>query len=157
MDYPIRRLRADELSTALELAWDTYLRFEAPDYGPEGVEAFRRDIVENEVFHAACRSGENRMWGAFDGEKLIGLFAMRGKSHIVLVFTHHAYHRQGIASAIFKVLLEDFKRENPELTKLTLNSSPYGKPFYLHAGFKEADVERTIDGIRFTAMEYIIK
>lgn len=82
---------------------------------------------------------------------------MRGKSHIVLVFTHHAYHRQGIASAIFKVLLEDFKRENPELTKLTLNSSPYGKPFYLHAGFKEADVERTIDGIRFTAMEYIIK
>lgn len=157
MDYPIRRLRPDELNTALELAWDTYLRFEAPDYGPEGVETFRRDIVENEVFHAACRSGENRMWGAFDGEKLIGLFAMRGKSHIVLVFTHHAYHRHGVADAIFKVLLEDVKRENPELKKLTLNSSPYGKPFYLHEGFIEADVEKTINGIRFTAMEYNIK
>lgn len=157
MDYPIRRLCCDELDAALELAWDTYLRFEAPDYGPEGVETFRKDIIENPAFHAACRSGENRMWGAFDEDKLVGLFAMRGNSHIVLVFTHHAYHRRGIAGAIFKTLLEDVKRENPELTKLTLNSSPYGKPFYLQAGFTEADAEKTIHGIRFTAMEYLIK
>ena len=157
MNYPVRRLRPGELNAALELAWDTYLRFEAPDYGPEGVETFRRDIIENKSFHEACLSGENRMWGAFDGEKLVGLFAMRGKSHIVLVFTHHAYHRQGIADSVFKALLADVTSENPELTKLTLNSSPYGKPFYLHAGFKEVDLERTINGIRFTAMEYIIK
>ena len=157
MDYPIRRLRPEELDAALKLAWDTYLRFEAPDYGPEGVETFRKDIVENEAFHAACLSGENRMWGAFDGGKLVGLFAMRGKSHIVLVFTHHAYHRQGVASGIFKVLLEDVKRTNPELKMLTLNSSPYGKPFYLHEGFTEVDSEKTINGIRFTAMEYLIK
>lgn len=27
-------------------------------------------------------------------------------------------------------------------------------PFYLHAGFKPADTEKTINGIRFTAMTY---
>jgi len=154
MNYPVRQLRPDELDKALELAWNTYLRFEAPDYGPEGVETFRQDIVDNKAFHAAIRSGENRMWGAFDGEKLIGLFAMRGSSHIVLVFTHHAYHRQGVATAVFHQLLADVRRENPDLKRLTLNSSPYGKPFYLHSGFYPTDEEKTVNGIRFAAMAF---
>ena len=37
---------------------------------------------------------------------------------------------------------------------LTLNSSPYGLPFSHHAGFQPADVEKTINGIRFTTMTY---
>lgn len=156
MDYPVRRLRPEELEKALTLAMDTFLRFEAPDYGPEGVASFRRDIIENARFHEGCRSGENRMCGAFDGEKLVGLFAMRGPSHICLVFTHHAYHRKGIATSIFRVLLDDVRRENPELTRLTLNSSPYGKPFYLHTGFRPTDTERCENGIVYTPMEYIL-
>lgn len=157
MEYPIRRLRPEELAAALELAMDTFLRYEAADYGPEGVESFRRDIIENPEFHANCRNGRNRIWGAFDGETLVGIFAMRGESHICLVFTRHGYHRQGIASAIFHTLLEDVRKETPGLSKITLNSSPYGKPFYLHAGFRCADEEKTINGIRFTPMVYEMK
>ena len=56
MDFEIRRLRAEEVPSAMELAWDTFLRFEAPDYGPEGVETFRRTVIENEVFLEKCRS-----------------------------------------------------------------------------------------------------
>ncbi len=154
MSYEIRRLRPDEVDEALDLAMATYLEFEAPDYGPEGVTTFRRDIYDNEAFRAACLDGTNRMWGALDGEHIIGLMAMRGESHIVLVFTHRDYHRQGVASAILRALLADVRRENPALRRLTLNSSPYGLPFYLHAGFRPADVEKTINGIRFTAMTY---
>ena len=154
MKYHIRRLHADELSIAMELALDTFLRYEAPDYGPQGVTTFRRDIIDNAQFHEDAISGKNRMWGAFDGEKLIGLFAMRGDSHICLVFTHHAYHRQGVASAIFRQLVSDIRQENPQLQRLTLNSSPYGKPFYLYTGFYPTDVEKTINGIRFTAMAF---
>lgn len=157
MEYEIRRLRSDELGAAMELALDTFLRYEAPDYGPEGIASFRRDIIDNPQFHENCRNGCNRMWGAFDGDKLIGLFAMRGISHICLVFTHHAYHRRGVETAIFKRLLTDVRRENPEITRLTLNSSPYGKAFYHRVGFYDADVERTINGIRFTAMAYDLK
>ena len=152
MEFEIRRLTADDLPAAMELAMDTFLRFEAPDYGPEGVESFRRTVIENEEFLADCRSGANRMWGAFDGEKLVCLFAMRGESHICLVFTHHAYHRKGIATALFHRLLADVRRENPDVKKITLNSSPYGLPFYLRIGFYPTDIEKTIDGIRFTAM-----
>lgn len=154
MNYEIRRLRPDEVDAALDLAMETYLEFEAPDYGPEGVTTFRRDIYDNEAFRAACMNGTNRMWGALDGDRIVGLMAMRGESHIVLVFTHRDYHRRGVASAILQALLNDVRRENPDLRRLTLNSSPYGLPFYLHAGFKPADVEKTINGIRFTAMTY---
>lgn len=154
MHYEVRRLQPHEVNAALDLAMETYLEFEAPDYGPEGVTTFRRDIYDNEAFRAACVDGTNRMWGALDQGRIIGLMAMRGESHIVLVFTHRDYHRQGVASAILQVLLSDIRREHPQLRRLTLNSSPYGLPFYLHAGFKPADAEKTINGIRFTAMTY---
>lgn len=156
MEYVIRRLSAEEVPAAMELALDTFLRFEAPDYGPEGVEAFRRTVIENEEFLSKCRSGENRLWGAFDGETLAGLYGMRGKSHICLVFTHHAYHRKGIATALFHRVITDVRKENPDVKTITLNSSPYGKPFYLHTGFRATEAEKTIDGIRFTPMEYML-
>lgn len=156
MEYSIRRLCPEELELALELALDTFLRYEAPDYGPEGIASFRRDIIENPQFHENYRNGNNPIWGAFDGDKLVGIFGMRGKSHICLVFTHHEYHRQGIASAIFHELLDDVRLENPDVRRITLNSSPYGKPFYLHTGFRPTDEEKTINGIRFTPMEYFL-
>ena len=154
MTYTIRRLSPEELPQAFSLIWDTFLEFEAPDYGPEGVASFRKTIIEDQSFQAACRSGENRMWGAFDGAMLVGVWGMRGPSHICLVFTHKDYHRQGIAMAIFQKLLTDVRAEAPELTELTLNSSPYGKPFYHHAGFTDTAPEQTVDGIRFTPMVY---
>ncbi len=156
MEYLIRRLLPEETEAALELAMDTFLRFEAPDYGPEGVATFRLDIIDNPQFHEDCYNDQNRLWGAFDGDKLVGIFGMRGKSHICLVFTHHDYHRKGVASAIFRKLLSDVRQENPDLTRITLNSSPYGMPFYLHTGFRPTDEEKTIHGIRFTPMEYIL-
>ena len=157
MEFTIRRLTAQDLPAALELAMDTFLRFEAPDYGPEGVESFRRTVIENEDFLAKCRSGENRMWGAFDGNKLIGLYGMRGKSHICLVFTHHAYHRKGIATALLQNVLADLRKEEPALGRITLNSSPYGLPFYQRMGFYATDTERTVDGIRFTSMAFDLR
>ena len=37
---------------------------------------------------------------------------------------------------------------------ITLNSSPYGLPFYQALGFLPTDQEQIVNGIRFTPMEY---
>lgn len=79
------------------------------------------------------------------------------KMHINLVFTKKAYHRQGVATSIFRYLLSDLLREDPALKEITLNSSPYGKPFYLHLGFVPMSGEQQMSGIRFTPMKYTIK
>lgn len=89
---------------------------------------------------------------------MAALIGMRSdKKHINLVFTRKEYHRKGIASAIFRHLLADVMKENPALKELTLNSSPYGLPFYLAIGFIPLNGEQEMNGIRYTPMKYIIK
>lgn len=36
----IRRIQGGELPAAMDLCWRVFLEFEAPEYPPEGVEAF---------------------------------------------------------------------------------------------------------------------
>ena len=55
--YEIRRLKPWEVEAAMALAWEVFLQFEAPEYSDEGVETFRRDIVENGDFLRRCREG----------------------------------------------------------------------------------------------------
>ena len=154
----IRKIKSHEVESAMNLALEVFMQFEAPDYGPSGVETFKRDIVENPEFLENARQGICPVYGAFDGDKIVALMGMRSsKTHINLVFTKKEYHRKGIARAIFRYLLDDIMRENPALEALTLNSSPYGLPFYLALGFIPLGEEREINGIRFTPMKYIIK
>ncbi len=154
----IRKITCNEVESAMSLALEVFMQFEAPDYGPLGVETFKRDIVENPEYLEKARQGICPIYGAFDGEKIVALIGMRSdKKHINLVFTKKEYHRRGIASAIFQYLLHDVLKENPALEALTLNSSPYGLPFYLALGFTPQSAEQEINGIRFTPMKYIIK
>lgn len=153
----IRKIVSSEVDSAMHLALEVFMQFEAPDYHPSGVETFKRDIVENPEYLEKARQGVCPIYGAFDGDNIVALMGMRSdKKHINLVFTKKEYHRRGIARAIFQYLLNDVLKENPSLEALTLNSSPYGLPFYLAIGFVALSEEQEINGIRFTPMKYRI-
>lgn len=154
----IRKIASHEVASAMDLALEVFMQFEAPDYPPSGVETFKRDIVENPKYLEQARQGLCPIYGAFDGDKIVALMGMRSnRTHINLVFTKREYHRRGIARAIFSYLLDDVLKQNPSLEALTLNSSPYGLPFYLAIGFIPLSDEQEINGIRFTPMKYIIR
>ena len=156
--YAIRKITVNEVEEALALALEVFMQFEAPDYKPEGVETFKRDLVENNTFIENCKQGVCPIYAAFDGNKIVGIMGMReSKTHINLVFTKKEYHHQGIATALFHYLIDDLRKDNPSLKEITLNSSPYGKGFYLHLGFIPLSEEQEIDGIRFTPMKYVIR
>lgn len=150
--FIVRRLRPWEIQRALNLCWETFLLYEAPVYGPEGVEEFRSSVVESRAFRFACQKGYNRMWGGFDRGFLCGVMAMRGESHLCLAFTHRDYLRRGVATAIFKRLLADVRRENPQVNAITLNASPCGLPFYRRMGFVETGPEQVSHGMIYTPM-----
>lgn len=153
--YEIRKVRCGEVDEALSLALEVFMEFEAPDYAPEGTATFKRDIVENEAFIEKCRQGICPLYAAFDGGRIIAMMGMRAnKTHINLAFTKKEYHRRGVATAVFRYLLDDVSRESPSIRTITLNSSPYGLPFYLHLGFVPESGEQEVDGIRFTPMRY---
>lgn len=154
--YKIRKIKSGEIGEALQLAIDVFMEFEAPDYKPEGVETFKQFIRGEELING-FKSGTSPMYGAFDNDKLIGIIGMRAnKTHINLVFVKKEYHRKGVATAIFRHLLDDLLKDDPALSEITLNSSPYGLPFYLHLGFIPQSDEQEADGIRFTPMKYHI-
>ena len=142
--FAIRRLSEDERQTALDLAWAVFSEYESPDYSAEGTEEFRK-CLHDEGYLSGLH-----YYGTFDGEKLIGEIAIRpDRKHICFFFVDGRYHRRGIGTRMFRRLLEDYPNET-----ITLNSSPYGLPFYKAIGFVPTDEERTVNGIRFTAMKY---
>ena len=142
--YLIRPLRSEETEAALSLAWKVFCEFESPDYASEGTEEFRK-CLNDDAYLASLR-----YYGAFDGERLVGLLAIREqKRHICFFFVDGKYHRRGIGTKLFKRMREDFPSQS-----VTLNSSPYGLSFYKALGFTATDSEQTVNGIRFTPMEY---
>lgn len=154
--YEIRKITGDEIDVALKLALDVFMEFEAPDYKPDGVETFKSFISSIELING-FKQGICPIYAAFDGGKIIGMMGMRkNKTHINLAFVKKEYHRRGVATAIFNHLLDDLRRENSSLSEITLNSSPYGLPFYLSIGFVPQSDEQETDGMKFTPMKYTI-
>ena len=140
----IRRLFEDERPETLDLAWRVFSEYESRDYSAAGTEEFQKCLHDEEYLYGL------QYYGAYDGEKLIGEIAIRpDRKHICFFFVDGRYHRRGIGTRMFQCLLEDYPDET-----ITLNSSPYGRPFYKAIGFVPTDEEKTVNGIRFTPMKY---
>ena len=144
--YPVRRLTREEIPRALELCWRVFLEFEAPEYSPEGIAAFRASLDNPE------RNRQMDFYGAFDGETLVGVLSMRAPRHIAGFFVDAAYHRRGIGRRLFEAMRQDYARQ-----EFTVNSSPYAVEVYRHLGFEPADTEQVTDGLRYTPMFYPAK
>ena len=141
--YPVRRLAPEELPAALELCWRVFLKFEAPEYSPEGVAAFRASLDDEE------RTRRLDFYGAFDGETLVGVLCMRAPRHIGGFFVDASYHRRGIGRRLFEAMRQDY-----EVQDFTVNSSPCAVEVYRHLGFTPTDTERLTDGLRYTPMRF---
>lgn len=155
MSFKVRKISREEFIQSLKLAERVFMEFEADEYPEEGVKSFidflycdeteQRFICENLI-----------IWGAFDGNTQIGTFAIRDKSHISLVFVDKNYHRKGVATLMWKEALA-YISANKTINEITVNSSPYGLPFYKNIGFFEVSTEQISDGIRYIPMKYIIE
>ena len=143
-EVSIRKLSAEERASALDLAWRVFSEYESPDYSKEGTLEFKKCLHDEEYLAGI------EYYGAFDGDRLIGLVGIRSdRKHICFFFVDGKYHRQGIGTRLFKAVCQEY----PDHI-ITLNSSPYGVPFYHALGFKDTDKEQTVNGIRFTPMKY---
>ena len=150
----IRMIRESELDEALDLVLKVFMEFEAPDYSPEGVESFVKDIIHNENFREGCISGSFRMYAAFENGKVIGVLTLRKKSHIMLFFVQKEYQKHGVGRALFEYALKELYRGESIPSSITVNSSPYGVQFYKRLGFVPTAEEQEKHGIRYVPMSY---
>lgn len=136
-------MTADEIELALDLAWEVFLQFEAPDYTQEGVEVFFKSLNDMKWLSML------RMFGAFWKGEMVGMIATRNNgSHIALFFVRAEHQKTGVGRKLFNYILQK------NLSNfLTVNSSPYAVAIYRHFGFQDMHEEQEVKGVRFTPMK----
>ena len=152
--YQVRSAYRNEWQDAMELAWKTFLRFEADIYTPEGVRNFQNFITDSTLYRMFVM-GTYQLFVALDGKRIVGMITLRDSTHISLLFVDASYHRQGIGRALVKHLT-DYLLTEAGANHVTVNSSPYGVGFYHKMGFRDIRPEESRDGITYTPMEFIL-
>lgn len=148
-----KRLHNGDIQNALNLVWSVFQEFEAPDYSEQGVREFEGFINIYSIIKMMDRK-EIAFWGCYYNAALVGVIATIGKSHISLFFVQKEYHRQGIGRQLFQAMIDACKNDD-SIKRFTVNSSPYATEVYHRLGFVDTDKEKTVNGIRFTPMEYL--
>lgn len=139
----IRELEKGEIESALKLALAVFDKFEVPDYSEQGVKEFYKSIHDPEYLNML------RVYGAFDGNGIVGTIATRSNgNHIALFFVSEKYQQHGIGKALFTRVCHDNVSG-----KITVNSSPFAVPVYHYLGFTDMDTEQVTNGLRYTPME----
>ena len=149
-----RKAQPDDWENAMELAFRTFLKYEAKEYGPEGIRNFA-EFVTDESLKKMFLQGNYLMFVAVEGEKIIGLISLRSGNHISLLFVDDKYHRRGVGTALVKYL-QSYMLFYTKQERLTVNAAPYGIPFYHRIGFKDTGLETKKDGIIYTPMEFYL-
>jgi len=145
--HDIRLMKAAELNDTLELIRNVFSEFEAPDYEPEGVETFFAFSEETSIKESIA-SGELKFWICKSRRSLAGALAVKNGCHICMLFVDKRFHRQGIATR----LLEAAFSGTDSSSIITVNSSPYGVPFYHAAGFSDTSPLTVKNGIKYVPM-----
>ena len=147
--YSFGVLKLEQLNEALALIRDVFNEYEAPDYSDEGIQEFMR-FIEPVAISEKLTGNELQMWKCEDNGRIIGVLAAR-PGHVCLLFVHGQYHRRGIARCLLDKMIEHY-----DPSEITVNSSPYAVEAYRRLGFVDTDIEKTVNGMRFTAMKRII-
>ncbi len=141
--YAVRRLSPEQIPTALELCWRVFLEFEAPEYPPEGVAAFRASLDDR------ARTRSLSFYGAFDESRLVGVLCMRAPQHIGGFFVDAAYQRRGIGRQLFEAMRRDYAEQ-----VFTVHAAPCAVEVYRHLGFVPTDTQQLADGLLYTPMRF---
>jgi len=141
-----------DVARAIDLVNRVFSEFVAVDYAERGratFEAYLKDKLQE--VSTALKSGDKKMWAYYQGDDILGVIATQGTSHISLMFVEKQCQRQGIARQLFEVVLDTF-RQNPDLTQITVNSSPYAVKAYEQLGFTKTAEPQERDGILYVPM-----
>lgn len=146
----IRQIRRAEYNRAMEIAWETFLEFEADIYTKKGVKSFR-DFITDPLLEKMFLTGQYLIFGAFLDDTMVGIAGIRNRNHLSLLFVQKEYHRMGIGSALVASAIQYSKLEYKE-SYYTVNAAPYAVEFYHRIGFLDVSNEIVKDGIIYTPM-----
>ena len=145
-----RLMRPGEENPVIDLVSRVFAQFVAPLYSDEGVAEFMK--YADPSIMAERTKGNHFVQVAESHDEIIGIIEIREHSHIALFFVGPEHQRKGIGRELLNKAVQECIASNPELTEITVNSSPNAVSAYRTLGFIERDEEKTANGIRFVKM-----
>jgi len=148
----IKEVEKKDLQRALDLVNEVFGEFVAVDYSQEGKSTFENYLKNKyEEISGAMDAGKKKMWAYYQDGEILGVLAVRDVCHISLLFVDKRHHGKGIAKQLLGALLEEL-RGNRDVTRISVNSSPYALKIYEKMGFARTGERQEKDGIVFIPM-----
>ena len=142
----ILEIRDEELPKASELLWKSFYFSERKNTSVEGMELFR-DLTDPISLAMNRVDGSLRLFGAWKKEVLVGIFAWKIPSHLLLLYVHPEYKHQGIGREMLNFVLQNIKGNC-----ITVNSSDEAVSFYQKFGFETYGPRTEEKGMIYTPM-----
>lgn len=117
-----RPMKSGEQAGVVDLVLRVFTEFVAPRYSQEGVAEFKKFVCANAL--AGRFVAGNLFLLAESGQRIIGVIEMRKDSHIALLFVEKSFQRRGIARELLRKSIEICAKRNPDIQRITVNSSP---------------------------------
>ncbi len=149
MECLIEEMKLKDLEETLNLVKKVFNKYVAPSYSDYGIQSFYNYINYDNIKEQLKK--DIKIFIVKDNSKIIGMIAIKKYSHISLLFVDEKFQKKGIATKLVEKA-KDYCRDK-KTKKITVNSSPYAKEFYNKIGFKDLDVEKIKDGIKFIPMK----
>lgn len=149
--YEVRWAMPEDWTSAMNMIWKTFLKFEGDVYSPEGVRNFLDFITDEGLLNSFLR-GEYLMLVAVANGEIIGAATVRDGNHLSLLFVDERYHKKGVGRTLLNKMCHCLEYELGWRT-MTLKSSPYAVEFYKKLGFEVTGPQEHYSGICVTPME----
>jgi GNAT superfamily N-acetyltransferase len=154
-DITYRAMRPGESASVSALVLAAFEQYIAPEYTPQGIEEFRKYAGAAEIRERLAKGHFVLVASTDDG--LAGMIEIRQNNHVALLFVAGAFHRQGVARALLDHGLATAREQDPDVERVTVNSTRYGVPAYQRLGFRQTGPERAVNGIVFIPMAMRLK
>jgi hypothetical protein len=148
MDIRYRFMRQGEEDNVCSLVEKVFLEFVAPDYDQEGVDEFFK--FANPAALAGRAGTEQVVMVAERGSDFVGIIEIIRSNHIALFFV--SSRGKGVAGELFNGAIKECRKRQPDLKRVTVNSSLFAEPIYAEMGFKKTGDVQKKNGIIFIPM-----
>jgi predicted GNAT family N-acyltransferase len=151
MDLIVREAGMEDLRGIKKLVEDVFNEKVAPLYSKEGIRTFRGHIELKKMEERMKRNYRALVAKNRDLEP-IGTIFIKNRNHINLFFVRTDLERKGIGRCLLEEAVKIIIEVDPEVERITVNSSPNAVDAYGHLGFIATEKEKVLHGIRFIPM-----
>ena len=146
----IRELEKDEVDAANALVSFVFDEFVAPLFSAAGITEFKAFIAPPKLRERL--SSNSFILVAESDVEMASVIAVRDWSHVYLLFVKGDQQGKGIARLLLAEAVRRCQQAKPDLTEVTVNSSPNAVEAYRRMGFVQTSEEQLTNGIRYVPM-----